>query len=103
MHLLKSGFAGNLNVTQGDCLRQSSKGIARGNKLLAYVSLVSDFDQRFHDRLVSDLLLIIQFGSARIAGSVNMANVILVLMNSANHITIHDLDMVDIKQQLQIG
>ena len=86
-----------LDVAKFKGLLQALVWIASGNEFVADVPVVSDLDERIHDGRILNLLAGIQFTSARIAGGMDMTNQILVLSDSANHIAIHDLHMIDVE------
>lgn len=65
--------------------------------------VVADFEQGLHDSRVINLLVFVQFAATRIAGSVDVADVILVHAQTADDVAVHDADVVDIEEQLEIG
>ena len=79
--------------------RRPARG-SRGNELLADVALVADLDQLPHDRRIVDLLFVVEFRSARIAGRVDVADHVLAFFEAADHVAVHDLHVVDVEQQL---
>jgi len=63
---------------------------------VSFIACLYDF---FHNRPVVYLLVISDFTSARIACRMIVPYVILILPNTGNYITIHNLYMKNIKQQ----
>ena len=62
---------------------------------------------KFHDLSQNwreiDLLVLVQFTAARISSRMNVSENILVFFEASYHVTVHQLHMVDIKQQFDFG
>ena len=65
---------------------------------MGHESLEARLGNLSHDCRVIDFLVIIQFTTPRIPRGMVVSNVLLVLPNPANDVTIHDGDMVNVKQ-----
>ena len=92
-----------LHVAQRHGLPQALQGVAGGDEFLADVPLIADFEQRLHDWRIVDFLLLIELTAARVAGCVHMRDVVTVLAKARNDIAVHDLNVIDVEEQLQIG
>ena len=79
---------------------QTLVGIASWNEFLSDKSLIANIEQRLHDWRIIDFLFHIQFATPRIPGCVHVTDVVLMFVQATDHVPVHDLDMVDIKQQL---
>src|SRR5262245_30376433 len=90
------------DVAEHHRLLQPRQRVAGRDELLADVALVADLDERFHDRLVGDLLLVVELAAAGVARGVDVADVVLVLADAADHVAVHDLNVVDVEQELQV-
>lgn len=65
--------------------------------------VVADFEQRLHDGGVVDLLVLVELAAARIAGCVDVTDVVLMETQAANDVAVHDADVVNVEEQLEIG
>ena len=72
------------------------------NKLLGNEALVARFENRPQDGRIVDLLCIIHFRPAWIAGGMVMPDHGVVLLDATNDVPIHDLHMVDVEQELEV-
>lgn len=69
-----------------------------GDEFLGDIALESSVEDCPHDPGVIDFLVLIKFSPAGISSGMIVANDFLVLLNSANHIPVHHLNMVDIEE-----
>lgn len=74
-----------------------------GQKFLCDEACVSGSEDSRHDSGVVDFLQLIKFFSAWVAGGVVVCNELVILFDSADDIAVHDLDVVDIEQQPEVG
>src|SRR5580700_12245996 len=88
------------HVAQRHGLPQSRQWVSSRNELLTYETGVFQFEQLSHDRRIVDLLRIVEFRPARIPGRVNVANDILALFQSPDHVAVHDLNVINVEEQL---
>ena len=98
-----SFFRSLLYVAQDDGFFERPVGIAGGDELLTDVAQVPGACDLFHNWLVVDFLLVADFTTARVAGGVVVADVVLVLSNARDDIAVHNLHVVDVKQQFHPG
>lgn len=75
--------------------------LVRRDEFLPDEALVAHLDDRFHDWAVVDLLRVVDFVAAGVAGGVDVADVVLVLTEAADHVAVHDLDVVDVKEDFE--
>lgn len=73
-----------------------------GNEFLSHKPRIACIDDRLHDRWIVDLLQVIEFPATGISGCVVVADQVMVLLNAANDITVHDLHMVDVEEQPEV-
>lgn len=83
--------------------QRQNRIIPGGDEFVSDEVVVADFEQRLHDGGVVDLLVLVELAAARISSSVNVADVILVNAQAANDVAIHDANMVDVEEQLEVG
>src|SRR5436305_1291486 len=95
------GFARpvSLHVAQANGLAQPSQRITRRNELLPDVAAVVDLQQLAHDGGVLDLLPLVQLAATGVAGRVDVADDVTVLLDAADHVAVHDLNMIDVKKK----
>ena len=92
------------HVANGDGLAEAFHGVAGGDEFVADVSLVVDIDEGLHDCGVIEFLARIHFAAARDAGGVDVADEAgAVFVNAGNEIAVHDLDVIDVEEQLHVG
>ena len=70
---------------------------------MPYKTLVSNLDQLLHDGLILDFLVGIEFIPAWITRGMNVGDDILAFANPSDHIAMHDLHMVNIEKNLDVG
>ena len=100
--LMEMGGCG-LYVAEFHRLDQAFHGITGRNKLLAHEALVTNVQQLTHDGWVIDFLGIIEFFAPWIARGVHVTDDVLIFLDTPDHITVHDLHMVNIKKHLHVG
>ena len=64
---------------------------------MADVAPITHVDELLHTRLKVDLLMLVQLAPAGIAGGVNMADQVLVLLEPADQIAVHGLHVVQVE------
>jgi hypothetical protein len=75
-------------------------GVPGRDEFLTDVALVAESMKFPHDGWEVDFLLIIQFVSPWATGHMDMSNDIDVFIQSAHDISVHDLNVIDIKEHL---
>lgn len=83
-------------VSQGEALVLPGR-----NELLSDVTFVTCLQDRPHYGWVIDFLGVVQFRSTRVSCSVVMPDNILVLPDAPNDVSVHDLDVIDVKEQFE--
>ena len=69
-----------------------------GYEFLSYVAIESRVKDRPHYPGVIDFLIFIELGSTRISCGMIMADDFLVLLDSANHVPVHYLNVIDVEE-----
>ena len=87
-----------LDVAQDYGLPETPVGIAGWDELLADIASVPGADNLFHNWLIVDFLPVVDFTAAWITRRVVVADVVLVLSNTGDDVTVHNLYVVDVKQ-----
>ncbi len=77
---------------------QAFQGIAGRDKFLTDMAFVADLDQDFHDRPITDLLLVVKLGPPGVAGGVHVGDMIAVLANPADDVSVRDLNMINVEK-----
>ena len=70
------------------------------DELLGDVPGVAGLQDRVHHRGIVDLLSAVELASARNSRRVVVTDEVFVLADAANHVPVHDLDVVDVEQEL---
>ena len=73
-----------------------------GDEFLGDVALVADFEDGAHDGRIVDFLRIVELASAGISSGVIVPDDLVVLFNVSNDISVHHLNMINIKQQSKV-
>ncbi|MFM1944474.1 MAG: hypothetical protein RI897_3456 [Verrucomicrobiota bacterium] len=73
-----------------------------GDEFLGDVAGVAGIEKGLEDTGVVDFLGVIEFGAAGVAGSMHVSDDIVILADSADHITVHDLDVVDVEEEFHV-
>src|SRR5438067_2300588 len=81
-------------------LPERGQRILRRRELVRHKAGKAGIGDRPGDRVPVQLLRVIELVPTRHAPSVEMANVIRMLSNGANHVPFHDLHVIDVVQQL---
>ncbi len=74
----------------------------RRNELLSDIAFIAGLQDCSHDGRIIDLLVLIDFASARTAGGVVMTDDIFESMQATDDISVHDLNVVDIEEKLHV-
>src|SRR5207245_5735742 len=90
------------DVAECHGLPQPVERVAGGDELLPDVALVTNLQERLHDRLVADLLLVVELAATGVAGRVDVADIVPVLADAADDVAVHGLDVVDVEEELEI-
>ena len=90
----------SFTAARSEAIFSSSVFAGAADEFLADVARVPRLQDRPHDRRVVDLLLVVQFVAAGDAGGVVVGDVVLVLLDAGDHVPLHDLDVVDVEEQL---
>ena len=89
-----------LDDAEFDSLTQRRHGVPLRNELVGEIAREVQVSNGLRDRLVVELLGIVDLVAARIPASVEVADVVDVVTDHANYIAFHDLHVVDVVQQL---
>ena len=71
-----------------------------GDEFLPHETLVFNLQKSLHDGRIVNLLVLVQFATARITCGMNVANRIAALMDAAYYVTVHDLHVVNVEEKL---
>ena len=93
----------SLNVTQLKCLTQTGNQVAARAEFVADVTVVAGVPENEADAAVVQLLRVVQFIAARVAGRVQMADGVQIGCDGAQDIPFHDLHVIDVVEQLDVG
>ena len=88
-------------LSQLNRLANARLGIAREYEFVAYKAGIAHLLQHDSYGGVVELLQVVEFATPGISCGVNVADNVLALLQPAQDFTVHDLRMVDIKQQLE--
>ena len=69
---------------------------------LSNVALVSGFQYGTKNRRVIELLILVEFAAAGIASSMIMPDPSMQFAYSSDHVTVHDLNVINIKKQFEV-
>ena len=90
------------HVAAAHRLRQrNQRGGVDRQELLADVAFVAGGGDRFHDRRIVEFLAVVEFVAAGNAGRMVMADVFVELTDARDHVSFHDLHVIDIVEQFQ--
>lgn len=93
----------HLHITHHRRVTQGEDGIVPGgDELVGDEVVVTDFEDGLHDGGVVDLLMLVELAAAWISCGVDVADVVLVNAQAANDIAVHDADVVDVEEQLEV-
>ena len=73
------------------------------DKLLADETFVAGFDDSLHDGRIIQLLRFVDFGATGTAAGVDVREVFVVLLDVLDDVALHDLHVVDVVEQAEIG
>src|ERR1043165_6075505 len=75
--------------------------VAFGTELMAYVEFEARGGDGTADAAVVEFLVVVHVAPIRVAGSVEVSDELDVLAEGADHVTLHDLHVVDVVEQLR--
>ena len=101
----RSFFMGEerLNVADGDGFAEAFERVTGGDPFVPDVAGVVDFEESLHEAAVVDFLVIANLATSRVSGDLDVANEFVMLLDSADEITVHDLDVVGIEEDFEVG
>ena len=70
---------------------------------MGIVAIEAEVGDRGGNRFVVQLLCVVQLVAAGVAAGVKVGDVANVVTNRANHVALHDLHVIDVVQQLEVG
>ena len=88
------------HIAQLHGLFQPRERVTRRNEFLPDVARVADVDQLLHDRGIVHFLILVEFATSGNACRVNVPDDVLVLLDAADDVAVHELHVVDVEQQL---
>lgn len=92
------------NITNhGRMPQREDRIIPGGDEFMGDKVMIADLLHRFHHRRVVNLLGIIQLTATGIASRMQVADVVSMQSQTTNDVSIHDADVVDVEQQLEVG
>ena len=99
--LISQGFS---HVADADCLFERSDGVgAGGDEFLGDVAFEAGLDDGFHDRGVVEFLRFVDLVAAGDAAGVVVGEVLVLAFDRGDDVALHDLHVVDVVEQLEIG
>ena len=101
----RSFFMGKerLNVADGDGFAKAFEWVTGRDPFVPNVAGVVDFEESLHEAAVVDFLVIAYFTTAGVSGDLDVANEFVMLLDPADEITVHDLDVVGIEEDFEAG
>src|SRR6185436_1580360 len=91
----------SLDVAELDSLFQRSQRVPFWNELLADKPFIAGGGNGFHHGGVVKLLSFVDLISAWVAAGMVVTDILMVLLDCANHVTFHDLHMINIVEELE--
>ncbi len=92
------------NITHHRGVSQGEDGVGPGgDEFVGDVVVVADLLEGLHDGGVVDFLVLVELAAAGIAGGVDVADGVFVEAEAADEIAVHDADVVDVKEELEVG
>ena len=80
-------------------MSQGEDGIVPGgDEFLGDVTGVTSFEDLAHDGWVIDFLSVIDFSTAWISSSVIVGDVLMVITDAPDDVTVHDRDMINVEE-----
>lgn len=100
---LSSTLSPESDVAKVHGLAQRSERIARGNKLVRDIAAEICGGDAAHNAVPLDFLGAVQFVAAGNATSVKVSDPIDIFLDRPNEVTLHDLHVIDVEEQLDAG
>ena len=90
------------DVENPDCLLEAGKRVApwRGRVFVRHISRVPQIRDGLGNKAVIQFLGLIQFVPSRIPARMEMANLLEVVANIAHDVTVHDLRVINVVEDL---
>ena len=82
---------------------QALNRVTHGNEFLAEVPIKPRLTNGVHDGWVMDLLIFVDLMPARISGRVIVGEVLMVVTDRTDQVSFHDLHVIDVVEQLNMG